>query len=617
MRVRSHRAAQRGRAAGAKVHCDDDSIVRCRLGRRSRRVPLALTGRASSRLVATLAAALRSERVAGAAHRLAGRPGSRTAWRSSSTSPASARAFRGAFRLRPGAVADALAGARGLSTGKPLAAAAGRAPRARGLRCASSSSLAWIYPGQRASAGGVAVGAAALAARHRLVRPVRRRGAARGCCSSRAERQMRRAAAGRCGAGRGTAAAAPGAADLPLRRRRLRRPLGRDRPRRGVRQPAGAGSTRRCSRSSAGWSSPACSPAVALRLARAARRRGWLYAGAALLLLAYVGSRFVLEVLLHRAAVADLMKFLIFLIAVVVLLWSAAQARRTPARRRRRRRARRRPARCSRCWRARSAAFTCRATKRCRDAAACSAARRIAPRTSERIRIRDRVAKPHACAASAARRPCATARRRAMGDESWFGAFGPDHRRRARPWPTTRVAVHRVVAQRADRAYVASARCDRRRGRHSTAFERHLPRLHRRARRARRRPGRDARRRQRVRPAADADDRRPEPRLRGAGDQHVAAAALPPRRGAAHDGARCAVRNGSRRSAPTSSFFTGLHLAVAGSSFNYVALLVLPVLMAGVLTPRVLALATAALATLALLGTAWLRPALGRRRDRC
>jgi two-component system sensor histidine kinase PilS (NtrC family) len=52
--------------------------------------------------------------------------------------------------------------------------------------------------------------------------------------------------------------------------------------------------------------------------------------------------------------------------------------------------------------------------------------------------------------------------------------------------------------------------------------------------------------------------------------------------------------------------FTGLHVASPGSSFNYVALLVLPVLMAGVLTPRVLALATAAVATLALLGTAWL-----------
>ncbi len=52
--------------------------------------------------------------------------------------------------------------------------------------------------------------------------------------------------------------------------------------------------------------------------------------------------------------------------------------------------------------------------------------------------------------------------------------------------------------------------------------------------------------------------------------------------------------------------FTALHVAAPGSSFNYVALLVLPVLMAGVLTPRVLALATAAVATLALLLTAWL-----------
>ena len=34
---------------------------------------------------------------------------------------------------------------------------------------------------------------------------------------------------------------------------------------------------------------------------RGAKAAGWLYAGAALLLLAYVGSRFVLEVLLHRS----------------------------------------------------------------------------------------------------------------------------------------------------------------------------------------------------------------------------------------------------------------------------------------------------------------------------
>ena len=53
--------------------------------------------------------------------------------------------------------------------------------------------------------------------------------------------------------------------------------------------------------------------------------------------------------------------------------------------------------------------------------------------------------------------------------------------------------------------------------------------------------------------------------------------------------------------------FVALHVLASGSSLNYAALLVLPVLMAGVLTPRVLALATAAGVTLALLGAAWLR----------
>ena len=51
--------------------------------------------------------------------------------------------------------------------------------------------------------------------------------------------------------------------------------------------------------------------------------------------------------------------------------------------------------------------------------------------------------------------------------------------------------------------------------------------------------------------------------------------------------------------------FTALHVFAPGSNFNYVALLVLPVLMAGVLTPRRVALATAAIVTLALLGVAW------------
>ena len=52
--------------------------------------------------------------------------------------------------------------------------------------------------------------------------------------------------------------------------------------------------------------------------------------------------------------------------------------------------------------------------------------------------------------------------------------------------------------------------------------------------------------------------------------------------------------------------FSALHLLAPSSSLNYVALLVLPVLMAGVLTPRVLALATASGVALLLLGSAWL-----------
>ncbi len=56
--------------------------------------------------------------------------------------------------------------------------------------------------------------------------------------------------------------------------------------------------------------------------------------------------------------------------------------------------------------------------------------------------------------------------------------------------------------------------------------------------------------------------------------------------------------------------FTLLHLLEVGSSFNYAALLVLPVLMAGVLTARILALGTAAAVSLVLLVAAW-RAALG------
>lgn len=51
--------------------------------------------------------------------------------------------------------------------------------------------------------------------------------------------------------------------------------------------------------------------------------------------------------------------------------------------------------------------------------------------------------------------------------------------------------------------------------------------------------------------------------------------------------------------------FTGLHALETGSSLNFSALLVFPVMMAGVLTPRPMALGTAAVATLAELSVAW------------
>jgi two-component system, NtrC family, sensor histidine kinase PilS len=58
-------------------------------------------------------------------------------------------------------------------------------------------------------------------------------------------------------------------------------------------------------------------------------------------------------------------------------------------------------------------------------------------------------------------------------------------------------------------------------------------------------------------------------------------------------------------------FFTALHVLAPVAGLNYVALLVLPVLMAGVLTPRLMALATAAAVTLALLSVAWLNVLAG------
>ncbi|HEX2011027.1 MAG TPA: PAS domain-containing protein, partial [Roseateles sp.] len=57
--------------------------------------------------------------------------------------------------------------------------------------------------------------------------------------------------------------------------------------------------------------------------------------------------------------------------------------------------------------------------------------------------------------------------------------------------------------------------------------------------------------------------------------------------------------------------FSMLHLLDRGAGFSYGALLVMPVLMAGVLTPRLLALATASMAALVMLGVGWWQMLLG------
>ncbi len=57
--------------------------------------------------------------------------------------------------------------------------------------------------------------------------------------------------------------------------------------------------------------------------------------------------------------------------------------------------------------------------------------------------------------------------------------------------------------------------------------------------------------------------------------------------------------------------YLGLHLLTSTAVFNHVPLLVLPVLMAGVLTPRLMALATAAAVAMGLLLVAWFAPLAG------
>jgi hypothetical protein len=158
--------------------------------------------------------------------------------------------------------------------------------------------LALLFPVNFA-ADAVALGAAAHRHRDRGLRAVRRGRAARGDAEPR--RPPDAGAAARRYRRRGRvrpAAAAPGAAHLPLRRRGLRAPHG-DTARGWWFAPWQW--THKTVFSLLAW--------IVFAALLAGRRvfgwRGplatrWLYAGAGLLLLAYVGSRFVFEVVLHR-----------------------------------------------------------------------------------------------------------------------------------------------------------------------------------------------------------------------------------------------------------------------------------------------------------------------------
>ena len=266
-----------------------------------------------------------------------------------------------------------------------------------------------------------------------------------------------------------------------------------------------------------------------------------------------------------ESAAVHRMKYLIFFIAVVLLLWLLRKTLRrrpppsadAPTRRSSR----------SRCWPARTAACTCRATRRCPAAAACSAAKRTAPTTSGRIRTVHegcaaapgpafRRGRPVGHAQGAAMSTSAgvprSTRPAPMGDESWFGAFGPTTDASTMAEESQFTASWHSDSTSATRARANPAR-------HLDHLRAHLPRLHRRPGGARRRPGGDAGRRQRLRLAADGDDRRPEPRLRGAGDQHVDAAAIPPRRRAAQM-ARLRSPQWIGTIGADLVFFTGLHL---------------------------------------------------------
>ena len=212
----------RGRMREARKYTvDDDSIVRLPISAASRRSALALARRASRRSSLPRRGAAERAACVGRAPRLLVGWLAHGAGAGVDIAGIGSGVRRRALRLRAGAVGHR-SGWCSRSTRSRAAAAAARARAARSPACGVGrrAAGAGCFPATPLHAGGFALAAAALAARHRLVRPVRRRGAARAAARPRRAADAPRAAAGAAPAR--AAAAAPGAADLPLRRRRLR-----------------------------------------------------------------------------------------------------------------------------------------------------------------------------------------------------------------------------------------------------------------------------------------------------------------------------------------------------------------------------------------------------------
>ena len=294
---------------------------------------------------------------------------------------------------------------------------AGRAARAGRCWASAAVLLALVFPGDARCTSRLALAAAALAARHRLLRPVRRGGGA--CLAAGARRTPDAPAAARRRSRGGVPLLRWSGSPSASSRAGFVAAVGHARCSAAwFAERRGAGTTRPCSRCWPGWSSPACWPGARASAGAAGAPTRWLYAGAALLLLAYVGSRFVLEVVLHRADPEETMKYLVVLLVVVLWLWLGARrgARRPP---RKPPPARRPPARGDGALRAlrpapaaqRGAAGTRRALLQ-----------RRAPRRPTRPARNEPAGAP-----IERRRPSAASSARVRGadaDESWFGAVG-------------------------------------------------------------------------------------------------------------------------------------------------------------------------------------------------